>query len=745
GRPYLVLEYVEGTPLTAYADAHRLGVEERLRLFLTVCAAVQAAHQALVVHRDLKPGNILVTPEGEVKLLDFGIAKLLDPGAPGADGAPLTRPEVRLLTPAYAAPEQVLGLSITTATDVYALGVILYELLTGHPPYSFVHADGLASIERIATEKEPPRPSTEVGRSEEAAAARAASPDRLRRRLRGDLDTIVLHALQKDPARRYGTAAELADDLRRHLDGRPVRARPDTLAYRTRTFIRRHRVGVGLGAALAAVLLVSSAVTAVQAARLRARAADLTRERDRAERVLGFLLDLFDAADPTGVRGEEVTARELLAAGTQRVERELAGQPAEQAAMLDAMARAYLSLGAYDRAGRLAGRALFLQGGETDSDDLADAATVDPGIARSLHLLGSVAAEESRLGAADSLLTRALALRRRLLPPDHPDLIQSLVDLAWVRMIRDDYAAADTLGREALAQLRRRGDRPRALADALNNRGILLRRRHELDAAARAHTEALALRLREFGSPHYYVGQSLNNLAIVREEQGRHAEAESLFVLALPHYRQALGPDHPDVLNAVGNLAKSRFFQGDFSGADSLFRGVLAAYRRQFPSDHRLIALTLHDLGEIQQAWGHLPEAEALFREGLAMRRRLFGDAHREVGWALNDMALVRSSRGAHAEALGFIQQALALQRRLGAARDEATTLHNAGTVLAAYGRPARADRAFRAACATWAALPDPNREGLARGRASLEALHASWGPPLEPAVCAAPPERSPA
>ncbi len=321
GRPWFAMEYIAGAQLKAWCDSRGMGIPERLRLFADVCEAVRYAHQSLVVHRDLKPSNILVTDDGEVKLLDFGIAKLLESGPDGdgrGDGGaePATRTELRALTPEYAAPEQLRGEPVTTATDVYALGAILYELLTGRRPHQFPRRSP-AEIERIVCDIDPDPP-----------------------RLGGELDAILLRALQKEPARRYPSAEALLEDLRRWRDGLPVRARPDSALYRVRKFVRRHRLGVVAGGALVLSLIGGLAATLHQA---RAK----TREAAKAREVTDFVVNLFQVADPAESRGREVSAGELLARGVRRVDSALGRQPEVQEELLGVLGRIHRELGLY--------------------------------------------------------------------------------------------------------------------------------------------------------------------------------------------------------------------------------------------------------------------------------------------------------------------------------------------------------------------------------------------------------------
>ena len=374
GLAYFAMEYVEGEPITAYADRQRLSLDDRLRLFAQVCHAVHYAHQNLIVHRDLKPSNILVAEDGagrpHVKLLDFGVAKLLNPALTSL-GMPVTQTMARLLTPDYASPEQVRGLPVTTASDVYSLGVLLYELLCGHRPYRLTLYSA-PEVERIVCEQDPERPSTRALKDEpiagrdgttrvitaaEVSAARRLPADRLRRRLRGDLDNVVMTALRKEPARRYASARQLAIDVERHLAGLPVEARPNTLGYRVQKFVVRHRTPVVAALLAIAALVAALSMSLGQEARVRA-------ERDRAEVALAtseevnaFLLALFMASEPGDVLGDTTAVRTLLERGVVRAEA-LADQPAAQARLLHVLGEAYLELGSYARADTLLRQAL---------------------------------------------------------------------------------------------------------------------------------------------------------------------------------------------------------------------------------------------------------------------------------------------------------------------------------------------------------------------------------------------------
>ena len=647
GRPYFVMEYVEGLPINQYCDEHRLTVEERLALFATVAEAVHYAHQNLIVHRDLKPSNILVTRAGTVKLLDFGIAKLL--GEKALVTRPVTQTGQRLMTPEYASPEQVEGEPVTTATDVYQLGVLLYELLAGCRPYSSKEATP-RELERIILEEEPTRPSTALKREGEDAKS-------LRRKLRGDLDMVILKALRKEPGRRYASAEAFLEDVRRYLTGLPVKARGDTWNYRMRKFARRHCWEVGVAAAFVMLLVAYTITVTLQAQRIRQERDRAQVEQQKADQVSAFLINLFKASDPSEAQGDTLTAPELLRRGVARLG-ELEEQPAVQADMMSVLGEVYQKLGRYDQAQSLLEEALSRRRmlSEEGSAETADI----------LHSLAILAYRKRDYVSADSLLRQTLAVRREALGEHHPKVAESLNDLAVVLRKQGRLDEAEPLYREALA-IRRDvlgGDHP-DVASTLNNLAVLMASRGNHEGAEPLYRGVLAQRKKTLGPRHPRVANTLNNLAVSLREQGRLEEAEPLYREALEIRREALGADHPQVAQSMNNLAGLLREKGDFKAAGSLYREALAVRRDQFGEEHVKVATSLNNLAGVLRDLGDLAAAEPLARRALRVYRKVLGVEHRWTMASQKNLAALLHAAGEHDEAERHYRASLATLRRV--------------------------------------------------------------------------------
>jgi serine/threonine-protein kinase len=600
GRPFLVMEYLEGASITQWCDARGLPIRERLALVRQVCAAVQHAHKNLVVHGDLKPGNIIVTDDGTVKLLDFGIATLLsgevDPEQPATRGA------ARGLTPEYASPEQLRGEVLTTATDVYSLGVVLFELLVGRRPHLFA-SRALLDVERVVLETPVPAPSS-VASAEVAARRGERSADRLRRRLIGDLDAIALRALAIEPARRYASAESIADDIRRYLDGLPVRAQRDWVGYRLAKFMRRNTAAVAASVLVVVALIGGVIATTLQARRARSAQA-------QAEEVSGFLQTILSSVKPaTG--GRDVPVSELLDSAAARLPQELREEPAARFALERVIAASYISLGRYDEAERHEREALGLArklGGEREPLVIND--------------LGGIYLSRKDLPRADSLFRAALALHDA--QSTKPDTMRALLydNLGSVAHERGDLQEAAALHAKALAEFQRLlGSRDDRVAIALNNVAVSRGDLNEWAAAESLHREAIGILRRNHPDPHPLVVEAENSLASALDVQGKTIAAESAFVRVIAMRKQLLGPKHPDYAFSLFSYAMNQMDLKHYETVLQVTSEVLALRGTTLPEAHPAVAASLQSLGRARDQLGDTAGGRSAIEESLALRKK---------------------------------------------------------------------------------------------------------------------------
>jgi serine/threonine protein kinase/tetratricopeptide (TPR) repeat protein len=680
-RPYLVLEYVDGVPITDYCQAHQLPLRERLQLFLQVCAAVSHAHANLIVHRDLKPSNMLVGEGPEVRLLDFGIAKLLDLDE-GDQAHPRT--EVRAFTLHYAAPEQIRGEPVSTLTDVYSLGVVLYELLSGDKPYRLRRqSDG--HWEQAILDVVPPRASQAVQRLMENGQLEPATARRLARRLRGDLDTILMRALAKVPGERYSSVETLAADIRRYLRGLPIQARPPRLGYRLHKYLLRHRWAVGLGG-LAAVGMLAALGTAMWKAR------EASHEAARAQALQGFVVGLFDHAGGAGHANGQAL-RELLSAGARRGQAELRDQPRAHAELLGVLARLYVGIGDYPQA---LVQAQAQQQRLADDPDAPQALRVEAAaqhgrilrllsrsrecIQRTQPLLEAAGALQSTAPrvAADFYMqygrcqrtlgqpqlarhwyNRALALRQDTLRDDS-GVVETLLDLAALDSDAADTQAAISRFLQAQAQLRRRlGERHPLAVEVQRSLGVLYLDRGQAEEAEAVLVPALALSSELHGASHPLSLAVRRQLGLAWLRQGRLQQAAGTLEAQHVLTRALLGSSHREAglsLDALGRLALE---QGDTGTAIARFEEAIGIWRQ--PDGHHLLDYGLHDLGMALQADGQWLRAEQTLREAWRLRVRRLGRSHPAVGDLERSLGEVLQAQGRPREAAPWLQRAVAL------------------------------------------------------------------------------------
>jgi serine/threonine-protein kinase len=715
GLPYLVMEYVEGTLVTDYCDDRRLTTNDRLQIFRTICAAVQHAHQNLVVHRDLKPSNILITPDGTPKLLDFGIAKVLNPALSGP-AMERTGTELRVLTPDYASPEQVRGEKLTTTSDIYSLGVVLYELLTGHRPYRSINTPS-HDFARVICEQEPPKPSTAVSSvevvthddsrpqttitPESVSQARDTQLDKLRRRLFGDLDNIVLMALRKEPERRYESAAQLSTDIQRHLDGLPVIARKATFKYRAGKFVRRNRLAVAAAAVLLLSLIGGIVATAWQAraAAWQARAAAsqaqaALQEKEKAETISAFLGQVLNSTNPvlkvSHDSSRERTITEVLDEAARRLESgEFDNQPEVKAELERIISNSYNGQGRHRLADQHAQEYVALQSklyGANDPRTL----TASANWAQLLFTRGELTEAENKFRQVLPLM-RTEQQKGNL---KAEVLLYALLNFAYVRRTQGDSTEAESLFREVLTlsnQIPAESLYPIAvtqstLASTLADQG-------RFDEALQTAREAVTEARQRGESDRPDFGFSLTILGGFLTDKGSFAEADTALREGEAIFRKLLSPSHLWLGDNLRNQAICLYRQNKFAEAQSKVDETLKIYLESFGVHYDNYPTALITKGLILNKTGKSKEGEVILREAVKLRTDSLPKEHFWVGVANSALGecLTTQKRFAEAEPL-LVESYTALKSRLGQ-RDPRTqeALQRLVKLYDAWDKPAQA------------------------------------------------------
>lgn len=712
GRPWFAMEYVEGASILAFSGEQDLSLEARLWLFLTVCDAVQFAHRNLIVHRDLKPSNILVDQDGNVKLVDFGIAKILDVAGDETE----TRTGARVMTPTYASPEQIRGEPATTATDVYGLGLILYELLTGRRPFS-QDLTGRDLEDAILT-ADPARPST-VGYLGPGAAAGGRATARPTP-VDADLDNICMMALRKDPERRYPSVSQLAEDIRRYLTGHPVAARGDSVGYRFRKLVGRNRAASA--AAILAAVTVAGTV-AFYTGRLQAERNLAQREARRSQEVVAFLTGLFEQAAPSETLGQPVTAQELLERGASTVQRELAGEPDVQATMLGAIGKVYSAMRIDDRAVEL------LEGPYEHLLATRDAPDLE--LAEAAGELGAALRNSSRFDQARPLLESALDQYEALLPPTSGRVVNAWNSLGLVYYERGEYEEARPYLTEAL----RRAEAADSIDIDIRLRITNNMARLESSVGATQPAESLfrsvlAERRAVSDSLSPNVLSSINNLANFLSGQGRYEESIPLALEALEGQERVHGAESPWVAVSLNNVASTYKYQGRPDLAEPHQRRALTIFEAALGPEHQHVAMSYNNLANILHDQGKLDEAIEYHLRSLPLQRKIFGEEHDRTAGSLNNLAAVYRDKGDAAEAVSLYRQTLDIDRRALGDRHPfvAQDMVNIAGALTDLGQYREAEALFDSATAIQEEMLDPGRPDHASRRTEYALLLLSMG-----------------
>jgi eukaryotic-like serine/threonine-protein kinase len=713
GTPWLAMEYVEGVPITEHCRAQATSAADRLSLFRGVCEAVQHAHRHMVVHRDLKPSNILVTRDGRVKLLDFGISRRLD--AIDRAAAP-TIAAVRLLTPAYAAPEQIRGEATTVQTDVYALGVILYELLAGRTPFDLSRLPP-AEGERTLLEDEPPRPSL-VARQRVAAVTGVSAA------AWSDLDGVCLMAMHKDPAHRYGSVEALIRDIDHYLASEPLEARPDTIGYRARKFARRHW-RPALAAAI--VLVLAIALVGFYTVRLAAARNAAVAQAVRTDRIQRFMLRLFDGGEKDAGPADNLRVVTLVDRGVLEAQA-LDREPLVQAELYQTLGSIYQKLGKFDQADKL-----LLESLDTRRSHLASDA---PDVARGLTALALLRSDQARFDDAERLAREALASAQSTLRADDPQSAAATAALGQILEQRGAYDQAIATLEDAVRLRSQPGTDPSDLAATLFELANTHFYAGHYDVSESLNQRVLGLHKSQFGDAHPTVAEDLINLGAIQYERGRYVDAERFYRQALDINRTWYGKDSYRTASNLTMLGRCLYQEKRNDEAHDLLTEALAVQEHVFGKVHPRVASALNDLGNVAMGRNRLAEAEEDFTRIGEIYRSVYGGTHYLVGIATSNLAGVYMARNDYATAERMYRDAAAVfsQTQSPTHLNTGIARIKLGRSLLRQGRTADAERELKAGYDIVATQAAPTVSWLKSAREDLVAAYDTLNRPEEAA-----------